>query len=74
MRVCARDTRILKHSQVIISAYETHTFSGLTGTAYPGITRACARMRAQQGKYLLHLLQTWFYVEIPTIMYVADIY
>nr|DAV26077.1 MAG TPA: hypothetical protein [Caudoviricetes sp.] len=46
MRVCARDTRILKHSQVIISRYGIHRFSGLTETASPGITRACAHMRA----------------------------
>lgn len=42
MRVCARDTRILKYSQAIISGYEIHQFSGLTEAASPGITRACA--------------------------------
>lgn len=46
MRVCARDTRISKHSQVIISRYGIHRFSGLTDTASPGITRARAHMRA----------------------------
>lgn len=46
MRVCARDTRILKHSQVIISRYGIHRFSGLTEATSPGITRACAHMRA----------------------------
>ena len=45
MRMCARDTRIQTHSQVIISEYEMYAFSGLTETASPGITRACARMR-----------------------------
>jgi hypothetical protein len=46
MRVCARDTRISEYSQVIISGYGIHQFSGLTEATSPGITRACAHIRA----------------------------
>ena len=42
MRVCARDTRILKYSQAIIPEYGIHRFSELTEATSPGITRACA--------------------------------